>query len=97
MWFLRASHDTAAVKELSSQREVTRRLNQKRRLSLKRRLNPKGRGGAQRLLSPTHGRRETNTYPQTPNTTGIIVNIPKTVLNIVFSIPLLCSPAPVPG
>ncbi|WP_155945905.1 hypothetical protein [Mycobacterium simiae] len=74
-----------------------RRPSEKRRLSQKRRLDLKRRGDAQRLLSPTHGRRETNTYPQTPNTTGIIVNIPKTVLNIVFSIPLLCCPAPVPG
>ncbi|MCV7031656.1 hypothetical protein [Mycobacterium sherrisii] len=49
------------------------------------------------MPSPAHGRRDTNTYPQTPNTTGIIVNIPRIVLNIVFSIPLLCSPVPAPG
>jgi hypothetical protein len=28
----------------------------------------------------THGRRDTRTYPPTPNTTGIITNIPSTVL-----------------
>lgn len=33
-----------------------------------------------------HGRRDTNTYPPMPNTTGIIINIPNTVLIIVFSI-----------
>ena len=38
--------------------------------------------------SRAHGRRVTNTYPPTPNTTGIIINIPNTVLIIVFSIPL---------
>ncbi len=38
--------------------------------------------------SRAHGRRFTNTYPPTPNTTGIIINIPNTVLIIVFSIPL---------
>jgi hypothetical protein len=31
-----------------------------------------------------HGCRFTNTYPPTPNTTGIIINIPNTVLIIVF-------------
>jgi hypothetical protein len=31
-----------------------------------------------------HGRRFTKTYPPTPNTTGIITNIPKNVLNIVL-------------
>ena len=36
--------------------------------------------------SRAHGRRFTNTYPPTPNTTGIIINIPNTVLIIVFSI-----------
>jgi hypothetical protein len=35
-----------------------------------------------------HGRRDTNAYPPTPNTTGVINNIPNTVLIIVFSIPL---------
>jgi hypothetical protein len=30
-----------------------------------------------------HGRRATKTYPPTPNTTGIIINIPSTVLIIV--------------
>ena len=37
--------------------------------------------------SRAHGRRVTNTYPPTPNTTGTIINIPNTVLIIVFSIP----------
>jgi hypothetical protein len=38
--------------------------------------------------SRAHGRRFTNTYPPTPNTTaGIIINVPNTVLIIVFSIP----------
>jgi hypothetical protein len=35
--------------------------------------------------SRTHGRRDTNAYPPTPNTTGIIINIPNTVLIIVFA------------
>jgi hypothetical protein len=30
-----------------------------------------------------HGRRDTNAYPPTPNTTGIIINIPNNVLIIV--------------
>jgi hypothetical protein len=34
-----------------------------------------------------HGRRDTNAYPAAPNTTGIIINIPNTVLIIDFSIP----------
>ena len=34
--------------------------------------------------SRAHGRRDTNAYPPTPNTTGIIINIPNTVLIIVF-------------
>ena len=38
--------------------------------------------------SRAHGRRFTNAYPPTPNATGIIINIPSTVLIIVFSIPL---------
>jgi hypothetical protein len=38
--------------------------------------------------SRAHDRRDTNTYPPTPNTTGIIINIPNTVLIIDFSIPL---------
>jgi hypothetical protein len=38
--------------------------------------------------SRSHGRRDTNAYPPTPNTTGIIINIPNTVLIIDFSIPL---------
>ena len=38
--------------------------------------------------SRAHGRRDTNAYPPTPNTTGIIINIPNTVLIIDFSIPL---------
>jgi hypothetical protein len=33
-----------------------------------------------------HGRRDTNAYPLTPNTTGIIINIPNIVLIVVFSI-----------
>ena len=46
-----------------------------------------------------HGRRDTNAYPPTPNTTGIIINMPNTVLNIEFSIPvspLLSGAGPVP-
>jgi hypothetical protein len=44
-----------------------------------------------------HGRRDTNAYPPTPNTTGIIINIPNTVLIIVISIPLRrCCPTQVP-
>jgi hypothetical protein len=38
-----------------------------------------------------HDRRDTNAYPPTPNTTGIINNIPNTVLIIAFlnsSVPL---------
>jgi hypothetical protein len=35
-----------------------------------------------------HGRRVTKAYPLTPNTTGIIINMPNTVLITVFSIPL---------
>jgi hypothetical protein len=38
--------------------------------------------------SRAHGRRDTNAYPPTPNTTGIIINIPNTVLIIDFSIRL---------
>jgi hypothetical protein len=38
--------------------------------------------------SRAHGRRDTNTYPPTPNATGIIINIPNTVLIIDLSIPL---------
>ena len=38
--------------------------------------------------SRAHGRRCTNTYPPTPNTTaGITISIPNTVLIIVFSNP----------
>ena len=44
--------------------------------------------------SRAHGCRFTNTYPATPNTTGIIINIPNTVLIIVFSIPLSLSGDP---
>jgi hypothetical protein len=47
--------------------------------------------GAGRLASSSsraHGRRDTNAYPAAPNTTGIIINIPNTVLIIDFSIPL---------
>ena len=40
-----------------------------------------------------HGRRDTNAYPPTPNTTGIIINIPNTVLIIDFSIPLYPLPS----
>jgi hypothetical protein len=46
-------------------------------------------GGLNRTSSRTHGRRDTNAYPPTPNTTGIITNIPNTVLIIDFSIPLV--------
>jgi hypothetical protein len=38
--------------------------------------------------SRPHGRRVTNTYPPTPNTTGIIINNPNNMLIIVLSIPL---------
>ena len=41
-----------------------------------------------RPSSRAHGRRDTNAYPPTPNTTGIIINIPNTVLIGDFSIPL---------
>ena len=46
-------------------------------------------GGRLVVVFASHGRRLTNTYPATPNTTGIIINIPHTVLIIVFSVPLL--------
>jgi hypothetical protein len=46
-------------------------------------------GGLNRTSSQAHGRRDTNAYPPTPNTTGIITNIPNTVLIIDFSIPLV--------
>jgi hypothetical protein len=46
-------------------------------------------GGLDRTSSWAHGRRDTNAYPPTPNTTGIITNIPKTVLIIDFPL-LLC-------
>jgi hypothetical protein len=39
-------------------------------------------------VSRAHGRRDTNAYPPTPNTTGIINNIPNTVLINVSSTPL---------
>jgi hypothetical protein len=39
--------------------------------------------------SRTHGRRDTSAYPPTPNTTGIITNIPNTVLIIDLSIRLV--------
>jgi hypothetical protein len=49
----------------------------------------RGGGGRQPVVSSrAHGRRFTNAYPPTPNATGIIINIPSTVLIIVFSIPL---------
>jgi hypothetical protein len=73
-----ATHETAAGEELASQHEVNERLKVRRR-----------EGAGPSSSSRTHGRRLTNTYPPTPNTTvGIIINIPNTVLIIVFSIPL---------
>ncbi|MGY4653948.1 hypothetical protein [Mycobacterium sp. URHB0021] len=45
-------------------------------------------GELDRPSSWAHGRRDTNAYPPTANTTGIIINIPNKVLIITFSIPL---------
>jgi hypothetical protein len=50
---------------------------------------PWGRRRPPVVVFASHGRRLTNTYPATPKTTGIIINIPHTVLIIVFSVPLL--------
>jgi len=54
------------------------------------------RKGAASGASRAHGRRDTNTYPPKPRTTGTINNIPNTVLTIVFSIPLCIPPTRVP-
>lgn len=48
--------------------------------------------------SRAHGRRDTNTYPLTPKTTGSMINIPNRVLIIVLSIlPCRRSRLPIPG
>jgi hypothetical protein len=79
-----STHDTAAGRELASQHELNERLKVRRRGCA---------GGRPVVVLCAHVCRFTNTYPATPNTAGIIINIPNTVLIIVSQ---FLYPAPFP-